>query len=378
MITVLTSNNSAVFRQLGSRAFQRLGVEHRVATSGAEVLDLVKRARPALAILDAELPDIDGYEVCRRIKTDPELRSIRVMLVIGSMLDRDQLDRLSSSGCDDVFCVPAPSDELYQHAARLVGLPHRGGRRIKVQLRLELDAGAQVTEGRLLNLSREGAKVALRQPVGTATEVRIRLSRTDAERAAAVKGRIVWEQEEEDGEGSTIGVQFVDLLPETRRLLADLSLWEINPGDDDKLVVTLQGDFTELTDFSGLVHHLAGQVEFDLSAVRYLNSSGVRNWVAFLRSLQAVSEYAFVRASVSFIAQASMVPAVLGRGQVASFFAPYHCDKCDRSDERLLQTASVGTMPTLLPPRFRCSACNGELTFDDIPERFFAFLAKSS
>jgi len=378
MITVLTSNNSAVFRQLGSRAFQRLGVEHRVATSGAEVLDLVRRERPALAILDVELPEVDGYEVCRRIKNDPELRSIRVMLVLGTVLTRAQIDRLSTSGCDDVFCVPAPSDELYQHAARLVGLPYRGSRRIKVQLRLELQAGAQVVEGRLINLSRDGAKIALRHPIGAATEVRMRLSRTESDRAAAVKGRIVWEQEEEEGEGSTIGVQFVDLLPETRRLIADLSLWEVTPGDDDSLLVTLQGDFTEVTDFSGLSHHLAGRVEFDLSAVRYMNSSGVRNWIAFLRSLSSVSDYVFVRTSIGFIGQAGMVPGVLGRGRVSSFFAPYHCEKCDRTDERLLQTASISTDPKIQAPRFRCGVCNGDLTFDDIPERYFAFLAKTT
>src|SRR5947207_3432926 len=144
MITILTSNNSAVFRQLGSRAFQRLGVDHRVATSGTEVLDSIRKQRPALAILDAELPEVDGYEVCRQIKADPELKAVRVMLVLGSVLSRATLERLESSGCDDVFCLPAPSDELYQHAARLVGLPHRDGRRIQVQLRIELDDGPKV------------------------------------------------------------------------------------------------------------------------------------------------------------------------------------------------------------------------------------------
>src|SRR5690348_14349178 len=134
MITVLTSNNSAVFRQLGSRAFRHLGVQHRVAASGSEFLDLVRRERPALAVVDAELPEpnLDGYEVCRRIKADPELTAVRVMLVLGAVISRAELERLSACGCDDVFTVPAPSDELYQHAARLVGLPHRGARRIQL------------------------------------------------------------------------------------------------------------------------------------------------------------------------------------------------------------------------------------------------------
>src|SRR2546421_370691 len=144
MITVLTSNNSAVFRQLGSRAFARLGVQHRVAVSGSEAVELVRRERPALAVLDVDLPEIDGYEVGRRIRADPELAAVRVMLVLGSVITRNELERLGASGCDDVFCVPAPSDELYQHAARLVGLPYRGTRSVHVQLRVELEAGPTV------------------------------------------------------------------------------------------------------------------------------------------------------------------------------------------------------------------------------------------
>jgi hypothetical protein len=125
------------------------------------------------------------------------------------------------------------------------------------------------------------------------------------------------------------------------------------------------------------VRRLSGRVEFDLGGVRYLNSSGVRNWITFLRRLGNVTEHSFIRCSVAFIAQASMVPAVLGRGRVVSLWAPYHCDRCDRTDERLLHVAalldrSLGSKVT--PPRFSVGQCGGELFFDDLPERYFAFV----
>ena len=130
-----------------------------------------------------------------------------------------------------------------------------------------------------------------------------------------------------------------------------------------------------MTDFDQLRLHLEGtaKVEFDLAGVRYMNSSGVRNWAAFLRQLKE-TDCSFVRCSVAFTSQAGMVPAVVGKGHVLSFLAPYHCDECDRSEERLLQTAALTEPSPVIPPRFRCSQCGGELEFDDVAERYFAFL----
>jgi CheY-like chemotaxis protein len=373
MITVLTTSNSAVLRQLGSRPFQRLGVRHRLATTGPEALEIIRRERPALAIIDTELPDMDGYELCAKVKADPELRGTRVMLVVGSMMTRAQLEQLGDSGCDDVFSVPAPSDELYQHAARLLNLPCRAARRIQAQVRIEVNAGAQVIAGKVDNISASGAKVILEAPVVGAKEVRMRLFRTDEERAAVVRARVVWQRPDEGG-GLAMGVEFFDLLPEMQRMLADLALWDIAETEDG-LQVILHGDFTEVTDFEPLRVHLEGKprVEFDLAGVRYMNSSGVRNWAAFLRLLKE-SDYSFLRCSVAFTSQAGMVPAVIGKGHVLSFLAPYHCDECDRSEERLLQSAALTAPTPSIPPRFRCSQCGGDLAFDDVAERYFAFL----
>jgi CheY-like chemotaxis protein len=342
-------------RQLGSRPFQRLGVRHRLASTGPEALEIVRRERPALCIVDTELPEMNGYELCSRIKADPELRGTRVMLVVSAVMNRAEIERLGQSGCDDVFSIPAPSDELYQHAARLLDLPHRQDRRIHVQVRIEVSAGAQVIAGRVENISSTGAKVILESPVVGVREVRLRLFRADDDRAAVVRGRIVWQRLDDIG-GLAMGVEFFDLLPEMQRTIADLALWDISETEAG-LQVLLHGDFTEVTDFDPLRTRLSGKVEFDLSGVRYMNSSGVRNWAAFLRAIREI-EYTFVRCSESFL-------------------APYHCDECDRSEERLLQTAALTKPSPVIPPRFRCSQCGGDLAFDDVAERYFAFLEHS-
>jgi CheY-like chemotaxis protein len=379
MILVLTSKNPKIAQQLRSPRFRPLGVDERQAETGREALEMIRKERPALAILDARIDGMDGYEVCRQVKTDSRLQAVRVILVVSERLDASAAARLGESGCDDVLMLPAPSDELYQHVARLVGLPHRTNRRARVELALELEVqpGARALEGRVLDLSLTGARVALRRSPGANANVRVHLEGgVESARTGAVHGRVVWELPADAGEGAIVGIQFVDLTTEARRWLAELCQWEIAAGDDGRLLVTLLGDLTEVSDLRGLARRLEGTVEFDLAGLRYLNSAGVRLWSGFLAGLARVDAYSFVRASTGFITQAAMVRAVLGRGQVLSFFAPYQCETCDRSEERLLQPETVRVDGQLVPPRFRCGTCYGPLKFDDLPERFFGFLQR--
>jgi CheY-like chemotaxis protein len=51
------------------------------AGDGAEALALAKSERPRLALLDVQMPIMDGLEVCRRIKGDPELKSTAVVML---------------------------------------------------------------------------------------------------------------------------------------------------------------------------------------------------------------------------------------------------------------------------------------------------------
>ncbi len=63
----------------------------RVATSGAKALELVKaKPAPDLILLDVEMPEMDGYEVCRRLKADPETRDIPVIFLTGKTEAEDE------------------------------------------------------------------------------------------------------------------------------------------------------------------------------------------------------------------------------------------------------------------------------------------------
>jgi hypothetical protein len=103
--------------------------------------------------------------------------------------------------------------------------------------------------------------------------------------------------------------------------------------------------------------------------------------VEFLEAIDSETTYSFVRSSVAFVSQLGLVARAIGRGKVVSFMAPYRCETCDRETEHLLQTGSLSipvgkAHPN--PPPFQCSVCAEAETFDEMPDRYFAFMTASS
>jgi two-component system phosphate regulon response regulator PhoB len=86
---------------------------HRVdsALSGREALDKLTRARPDLLILDLMLPDVEGTEICRRVRSDPRLRSLPVLMLTARAEEMDRVVGFEV-GADDYLTKPFSPREL--------------------------------------------------------------------------------------------------------------------------------------------------------------------------------------------------------------------------------------------------------------------------
>jgi PAS domain S-box-containing protein len=104
-MTILNVDDDDISRYTTSRILRGAGFEVLEAANGAEALRLVKE-KPDLVILDVNLPDIQGFEVCRRIKADPATSLIPVLNVSAIYLD-DQAKVLGlESGADGYLTQP--------------------------------------------------------------------------------------------------------------------------------------------------------------------------------------------------------------------------------------------------------------------------------
>jgi two-component system CheB/CheR fusion protein len=88
-----------------------MGHSVEYAINGYVALDVAKRFRPDVALLDLGLPGIDGFEVCRQIKRDPQLRFCRVVALTAFSRD-DYRERAKQAGCELYLVKPVDTQVL--------------------------------------------------------------------------------------------------------------------------------------------------------------------------------------------------------------------------------------------------------------------------
>lgn len=91
--------------QLMQEAISKLGHSSIVATDGEQALEMAKRENPDLVLLDVVLPRMDGFQVCRKMKKDPQTAKIPVILVSSKTQESDKFWGLKQGACAYI-CKP--------------------------------------------------------------------------------------------------------------------------------------------------------------------------------------------------------------------------------------------------------------------------------
>jgi DNA-binding response OmpR family regulator len=111
MTTILVIDDDELVSQTLQRALKMYGYHVMVANSGIEGLQLARRHRPDLFILDIIMPGADGYQVCRQIRGDPLLKELPVLFLTAKGKDEDKIEGFRA-GADDYLSKPFNMEEL--------------------------------------------------------------------------------------------------------------------------------------------------------------------------------------------------------------------------------------------------------------------------
>jgi CheY-like chemotaxis protein len=103
---------------------KRLGFDCRTAANGREVLEQVEEFRPQVVLMDLMMPDLDGIEATRRLKSDLRTRDIPILALTGNVTSRNE-SAARDAGCDDFVPKPIVLPELVK--------------RVRMQLRHDSD-----------------------------------------------------------------------------------------------------------------------------------------------------------------------------------------------------------------------------------------------
>lgn len=111
MALILVIDDDDLVSRTLQRALKHYDYQVMTANSGIEGLQLARRHRPDLFILDIMMPGVDGYQVCRQIRGDPLLQDAPVLFLTAKAKDEDKIEGFRAGG-DDYLVKPFNMQEL--------------------------------------------------------------------------------------------------------------------------------------------------------------------------------------------------------------------------------------------------------------------------
>ncbi|MEQ1502690.1 MAG: response regulator transcription factor [Myxococcota bacterium] len=170
---ILIVDDEDDLRNLLHLALRREGFDTVLAASGQEALDRLREIRPSLVVLDLMLPDITGTEVCRRIRANPDLAAVPVIMLTAR---GEEIDRVVGFevGADDYVVKSTFSVREFLLRVRAV-LRRAGGAGDDAPAVVEVDDADQVWTFGPLRIDLQGHRVFVEgeEIVLTATEFKL-------------------------------------------------------------------------------------------------------------------------------------------------------------------------------------------------------------
>ena len=121
--TVLVVDDNLQNLELLVAYLDSLGCEVRTAEDGVEALEKVAQDSPDLILLDIMMPRMSGFEVCRKLKSDPATRDIPVIMVT-ALTELGDIERGVECGTDDFISKPVNRLELVTRVKSLLRVRH--------------------------------------------------------------------------------------------------------------------------------------------------------------------------------------------------------------------------------------------------------------
>jgi DNA-binding response OmpR family regulator len=101
---------------------RQAGYDVRAVGDGEAALAAVRAAPPDLVLLDVMMPKLGGFEVCREIRRDPRLASVRVVMLTAKSREREQAEG-AAAGADAYVIKPFSTREVVRRIADLLAAP---------------------------------------------------------------------------------------------------------------------------------------------------------------------------------------------------------------------------------------------------------------
>jgi CheY-like chemotaxis protein len=116
---LLLVEDNELNRDMLSRRLHRAGYTTLIAVDGAEALAIIESEQPALVLLDMNLPVINGWSVCQKVRANPELAATPIIALTAHAMSEDR-EKALAAGCDDYATKPIDFPALIAKIRKLL------------------------------------------------------------------------------------------------------------------------------------------------------------------------------------------------------------------------------------------------------------------
>jgi len=219
--TLLIVDDVDLFIQLQISHLGPKRFDIHTARNGNQGLEMARSVKPDLILLDLLMPDMNGDQVCRILKGDPETSSIPVVLVSSGTREHSR-SIIDSSGCDGLIFKPVRRDLLLSVVASLLKTNLRLFERVEVTIQCSVKMNDKEYPATIHSLSGTGAFVELEHHVvrGDLLEMKFALPPlTDAISVRA--GAVIWYGSLKENGPTGAGVQFLTISAESQNRVSE-------------------------------------------------------------------------------------------------------------------------------------------------------------
>jgi hypothetical protein len=147
--------------------------------------------------------------------------------------------------------------------------------------------------------------------------------------------------------------------------------------DGDSVTLQFTGQIDENVSFHEVDLDAVEEVTIDMGGISYINSSGGREWLKWIKSIPTDSHLNFVHCNSIFLDYANMIEGFIPENsQILSFKVPYYCEKCETVTLKSYDSTDIGDVKSDIAPAVNCTKCNNKALLDVITPNFFKFLKK--
>jgi CheY-like chemotaxis protein len=199
MHKILLVDDMRSFLDLEATFLSRAECRLLTAATGLEAIRVARAERPDLVVLDIEMPEMNGIQACRILRSDPVTSAIPVIVLTSMQME----DEARHAGASHFLRKPIDEPTFLAEVKRFLPIVERAETRVAVDVPVTVRRDGERLEARLVNLSRTGFFVATdrRHPIGARLEVSFALPEDPAGRVVAGEALVVRHGEDPPGFG---------------------------------------------------------------------------------------------------------------------------------------------------------------------------------